>query len=45
MNNPCDPYPNYYVNEDNFEEYVESNTDTVESDSSNSRDHFIQCYN
>ena len=34
-------YPKYYMNEDNFEEDVESNAVTDESDSSNSGNNFI----
>ena len=39
MSNSCESCPKYYLNEDNFEEYVESSTDTDESDSSNSGKH------
>ena len=34
--------PKYHVNEDSFEEVVESSTATDESDSSNSRNHSIK---
>ena len=42
MNNSCDSCPKYHVNEDNFEKNFESSTDTDESDSSNSGNHFIK---
>ena len=44
MNNLRESYPKYHVNEDNFEEDVESSADTDESDSSNRGNHSIIYY-
>ena len=44
MNNSCESSPNSYGNEDNFEEDVESSTDTDELDSLNSGNHSIKYY-
>ena len=42
MHISCKSCPKYDVNEDNFEEDVESSIDTDESDSSNSGNHSIK---
>ena len=44
MNDSCESFPKYHINEDNFEEDVESSTDTDESDSSNSRNQSTKYY-
>ena len=44
MHISCESCPKYHLNEDNFEEDVESSIDTDESDSSNSGNHSIKYY-